>query len=49
MDSVVKTDEEAVQRFEEILRNQIKCGKNDSTLKRYLGFHREIQALMGNS
>ena len=27
----------------------IKYGKNDITLKRYLGYHREIQALMGNS
>jgi len=49
MDGVVKTDEEAEQRFEEILTTQIKYGKNDITLKRYLGYHREIQALMGNS
>jgi hypothetical protein len=48
MDGVVKTDEEAEQRFEEILATQIKYGKNDITLKRYLGYHREIQALMGN-
>jgi uncharacterized protein len=48
-DGVVKTEEEAEQRFEEILTTNIKYGKNDITLKRYLGYHREIQALMGNS
>jgi uncharacterized protein len=47
-DGAVKTEEEAEQRFEEILTTQIKYGKNDITLKRYLGYHREIQALMGN-
>jgi uncharacterized protein len=46
---VSKTEEEAEQRFEEILTTNIKYGKNDITLKRYLGYHREIQALMGNS
>jgi uncharacterized protein len=49
MDGVVNTDEEAEQRFEEILTTQIKYGKNDITLKRYLGYHREVQSLMGNS
>jgi uncharacterized protein len=48
-DGVVKTEEEAEQRFEEILTTNIKYGKNDITLNRYLGYHREIQALMGNS
>jgi uncharacterized protein len=48
-DGVVKTEEEAEQRFEDILTTNIKYGKNDITLKRYLGYHREIQALMGNS
>ncbi len=48
-DGVVKAEEEAEQRFEEILTTNIKYGKNDITLKRYLGYHREIQALMGNS
>jgi uncharacterized protein len=48
-DGVVKADEEAEERFEEILMTQVKYGKNDITLKRYLGYHREIQALMGNS
>jgi uncharacterized protein len=47
-DGVVKTDEEAEQRFEEILTTNIKYGKNDITLNRYLGYHSEIQALMGN-
>jgi len=49
MDGVAKTEEEAELRFEEILTTNIKYGKNDITLKRYLGYHREIQALMGNS
>jgi uncharacterized protein len=47
-DGVVNTEEEAEQRFEEILKNNIKYGKNDITLKRYLDYHREIQAMMGN-
>jgi len=48
-DGVVNTEEEAEQRFEEILKNNIKYGKNDITLNRYLDYHREIQAMMGNS
>lgn len=48
-DKVVETEDEAEQRFEEILSTNIKYGKNDITLKRYLGYHREIQSLMGNS
>ena len=48
-DGVVKADEEAEERFEDILTTDIKYGKNDITRKRYLGYHREIQALMGNS
>ncbi len=47
-DGVVQTEDEAEKRFEEILTTQVKYGKNDITLKRYLGYHREIQALMGN-
>lgn len=47
-DKVAKTGEEAEERFEEILSTNVKYGKNDITLKRYLGYHREIQALMGN-
>ena len=48
-DGAVETEEEAEQRFEEILKTNIKYGKNEITLKRYLGYHREIQTLMGNS
>ncbi len=37
---------EAERRFEEILREYPKYGKNEKTLNRYLGYHREIQGLM---
>ncbi len=37
---------EAEERFEEILRTTPKYGKNDITLTRYLGYHREIQSLL---
>ena len=47
-DGVVETGEEAEHRFEDILKTNIRYGKNDITLQRYLGYHREIQALMGN-
>ncbi len=44
----IKGDElEAERRFEEILREYPKYGKNEITLDRYLGYHREIQGLMG--
>ena len=33
-------------RFEEILRTYPTYGKNEITLNRYLGYHREIQGLM---
>ncbi len=39
---------EAEARFEEILRAHVKYGKNDLTLNRYLGYHREIQGLIGS-
>lgn len=39
---------EAETRFEEILRKYPKYGKNEKTLSRYLGYHREIQGLMKN-
>lgn len=43
----IKGDElEAERRFEEILREYPKYGKNEKTLNRYLGYHREIQRLM---
>lgn len=42
----VKSHAEAEERFEEILRSYSKYGKNDITLNRYLGYHREMQGLM---
>lgn len=42
----VKSEAEAEERFEEILRTYPKYGKNETTLTRYLGYHREIQGLM---
>ncbi|MEW6116630.1 MAG: HDIG domain-containing metalloprotein [Nitrospirota bacterium] len=40
---------EAERRFEEILRNYPKYGKNEKTLDRYLGYHREIQELINKA
>jgi len=37
---------EAERRFEAILKEYPKYGKNFKTLQRYLGYHQEIQALM---
>jgi len=50
-DGIVKieNEREAEDRFEEILRTYPKYGKNDITLNRYLGYHREIQGLMKKS
>lgn len=47
-DGIVKlnSEKEAEERFEEILRSEPKYGKNEQTLKRYLGYHREIQDLI---
>lgn len=42
----IQADKEAEDRFEEILQNIPKYGKNDRTLARYLGYHREIQGLL---
>jgi uncharacterized protein len=42
----LKTESESETRFEEILRTYPKYGKNEITLDRYLGYHREIQGLM---
>lgn len=42
----VKSEAEAEERFEEILRTYPKYGKNAITLGRYLGYHRELQELM---
>ncbi|ADH86630.1 HDIG domain-containing metalloprotein [Desulfurivibrio alkaliphilus] len=44
---VALSDEgEAEQRFEEILKEYPKYGKNAATLARYLNYHREIQGLI---
>jgi uncharacterized protein len=40
------SDRDAEVRFEDILRTYLKYGKNEITLNRYLGYHREIQGLM---
>jgi uncharacterized protein len=42
----VRSEREAEDNFEEILRAYTKYGKNQVTLDRYLGYHREIQGLM---
>ncbi len=42
----IKDELEAETRFEEILKTYPKYGKNEKTLNRYLGYHREIQGLM---
>lgn len=42
----IRSDQEAEDRFEEILRTYPKYGKNAVTLERYLGYHRELQGLM---
>lgn len=42
----IKNEIEAEQRFEEILNEYPKYGKNRKTLNRYLGYHNEIQGLM---
>lgn len=44
--AAVSNEREAEERFEEILRTIPKYGKNKPTMVRYLGYHREIQALM---
>jgi len=45
-DGAVEKDAEAEERFEEILSQNVKYGKNDLTLQRYLAYHREIQGLI---
>jgi len=42
----INDESEAESRFQEILRTYPKYGKNEITLNRYLGYHREIQELM---
>ncbi|MBI5025523.1 MAG: HDIG domain-containing protein [Nitrospirae bacterium] len=48
MDGIVdiKQELEAEERFEEILREYPKYGKNEKTLNRYIGYHKEIQGLI---
>jgi len=48
MDGIVPihSEQEAEDRFEEMLRTFPKYGKNEVTLNRYLGYHREIQGLI---
>lgn len=50
MDGIVpiKSEVEAEELFEEILRTYLKYGKNEKTLNRYLGYHREIQGLLAS-
>ncbi len=43
---IVASEVEAEERFEEILTNNIRYGKNAQTLDRYLGYHREILGLI---
>jgi uncharacterized protein len=42
----ITSEREAEDRFEEILAEIPRYGKNDKTMARYLGYHREIQSLM---
>jgi uncharacterized protein len=44
----IQAEKEAEHRFEEILQTIPKYGKNDRTLVRYLGYHREIQGLLND-
>jgi hypothetical protein len=37
---------EAEDRLEEIMPTNTQYGKNEATLQRYLGYHREIQGLI---
>ena len=46
---MIKSEGEAEDRFEDILRTYPKYGKNAITLERYLGYHQEIQGLMEKS
>jgi len=43
---ILQSESESEERFEEILKTYPKYGKNEITLNRYLGYHREIQGLM---
>jgi uncharacterized protein len=41
--SGISEEKEAEERFEVILKTIPKYGKNELTLKRYLGYHAEMQ------
>ncbi len=43
----LSSEKEAEERFEEILKNYPKYGKNEKTMTRYFQYHREIQQLIG--
>ena len=45
---IIKSELEAEERFEDILKDYPKYGKNEKTLNRYIGYHREIQKLISN-
>jgi uncharacterized protein len=42
----LSSEREAEERFEEILKNYPRYGKNEKTLRRYISYHEEIQSLM---
>jgi uncharacterized protein len=42
----LKSPREAEERFEDILKAYPKYGKNEITMHRYFGYHREIQGLI---
>jgi uncharacterized protein len=46
---MAEKESEAEDRFEEILAANIRYGKNEPTLQRYLSYHKEIQELMANA
>ncbi len=43
---MIKNEQEAETRFKEILKEELKYGKNDITTERYFRYHDEIQSLM---
>jgi uncharacterized protein len=45
----IEDEHEAEERFEEFLTRHVKYGKDRLTRDRYIGYHREIQELIGNA
>lgn len=45
----IEDEYQAEERFEEFLTQHLKYGKDRSTRDRYIGYHREIQGLIGNA